>query len=85
MSEPYLIRKRGAWYRADCRGYTHHVRDAGIYDEAFARKEVATEPDCMEAVSLRDYEKLLVNQRREIDDKLAILRGSAEPSDGREA
>lgn len=39
----------------------------------------------MEAVPLRDYEKLLVNQRREIDDKLAILRGSAGPSDGREA
>lgn len=48
----WLIRKRGYYYRPDCRGYTGSVHEAGRYTEEFAKREAAIQPDIMEAVPL---------------------------------
>lgn len=52
MSDDWLIRKNGAWYRPSCQGYTTDLTQAGLYSES-AAKARANEPG-VDAVPLAE-------------------------------
>lgn len=55
MSEPWVIRKSGAFYRPDRAGYTNHPEAAGIYTRDEAEREAAIEPNCISAHPLAQF------------------------------
>lgn len=55
--EPWVIRKRGAFYRTARAGYTINVAEAGLYTRAEAEAEARIEPNAILALPLSDFLK----------------------------
>jgi hypothetical protein len=55
MSEPWVIRKGGAFYRPLRAGYTAYIEAAGVYTREDAEKEAASDPMHISAHPLGDY------------------------------
>jgi hypothetical protein len=49
MSDAWVIRKRGMFYRPNRAGYTSRITEAGRYTEAEARAEARVEPESISA------------------------------------
>lgn len=57
----WLIKKRGYFYRAEKRGYTARVIEAGRYTEADARAEASIEPAVMSAHHISEFQHELAH------------------------
>lgn len=73
MSEPWVIRKHGAFYRPNRAGYTNHIEAAGIYTREEAEAEAATEPDTMRAIPLSSFRAELIRNFEMAKARLELL------------
>lgn len=73
---PLLIRRRGAWWRPDARGYTGDLAEAGIYSPDYGRSKLAAEGlSVVPATDVIEREIADTEARiRHDNERLAVLR-----------
>lgn len=74
--EPWVIRKNGAFYRANYSGYTNHIEAAGIYTREDAEKVASVEPQTITAHRLLEF-------RSELQRNFDLAKSQLEKLDAR--
>lgn len=73
MSDPWVIRKHGAFYRANRCGYTNHIEAAGIYTREEAEREAAIEPRNITATPLASFRAEIIRNFEMAKRQLELL------------
>lgn len=73
MSEPWVIRKGGSFYRPSRAGYTNHIEAAGIYTREEAEAEAAVEPHRINAIPLSSFRAELIRNFEMAKARLELL------------
>jgi hypothetical protein len=76
MDEPWVIRKRGAFYRPESIGYTGRIYEAGIFSRVDAEHEASTDPS-ITAHPLAEFRGMVEAELAQAKSMLAILDSAA--------
>lgn len=73
MTEQFLLKKRGYFYRADAQGYTANVTEAGRYDQHDA-EERSSFGDGVTMHAVSEFPELATNTVADIPDEKLLQR-----------